>query len=396
MNDPLPGRFDLIVCSEVLYYCADKDGLRAIARKLADALEPGGYLLTAHANLVVDDPHHTGFDWDCPFGAKVIGEVLTDTRPLQLVKELRTPLYRIQLLQHDGRMRIPFLRRTPDIIEGSCADRLPPEVASHVLWHGGHAQARSSARSVLTERLPILMYHRVAPTGSAAMTRYRVSPEAFEHQLRYLSDAGYYSASLEDWRLAMQAKTPLPGRAVLITFDDGYLDFQTHAWPLLQRYGFSATVFLVTGAIDESNSWDWAYGEKVPLLGQRELLQLQDEGVTFGSHSISHRPLTGLSPADIVREGLGSRLTLEHRLGLPTHAFAYPYGDTDQVVQHLIGACGYLFGLSCRAGFSSFDDSLLALPRIEVGGLDRFQDFVAKLSMERTVTVQWEQAVIRG
>ena len=111
---------------------------------------------------------------------------------------------------------------------------------------------------------------------------------------------------------------------------------------------------------------------------------------------ISHRPLTGLSPADIVREGLGSRLTLEHRLGLPTHAFAYPYGDTDQVVQQLIGACGYLFGLSCRAGFSSFDDSLLALPRIEVGGLDRFQDFVAKLSTERAVTVQWEQAVIRG
>ena len=194
----------------------------------------------------------------------------------------------------------------------------------------------------------------------------------------------------------MQAKTPLSSRAVLITFDDGYLDFQTHAWPLLRRYGFSATVFLVTGAIDESNSWDWAYGEKVPLLGQRELLQLQEEGVTFGSHSISHRPLTGLSPADIVREGLGSRLTLEHRLGLPTHAFAYPYGDTDHVVQHLIGACGYLFGLSCRAALSSFDDSLIALPRIEVGGLDCFQDFVAKLSMERTVTVQWEQVVIRG
>jgi hypothetical protein len=258
MNAPLPGRFDLIVCSEVLYCCKDKDSLRSIARKLAEALEPGGYLLTAHANLVVDDPHHTGFDWDCPFGAKVIAEVLMDTRPLQLVKELGTSLYRIQLFQHDGRARVPFLRRTPDIIEGACADQLPPEVASHVLWRGGHAQARSGARSILTDRLPILMYHRVAPTGSAAMTRYRVSPEAFEHQLRYLRDGGYYSVSLEDWRLAMQTKTPLPGRAILITFDDGYLDFQTHAWPLLQRFGFSTTVFLVAGAIDESNSWDRA------------------------------------------------------------------------------------------------------------------------------------------
>jgi peptidoglycan/xylan/chitin deacetylase (PgdA/CDA1 family)/2-polyprenyl-3-methyl-5-hydroxy-6-metoxy-1,4-benzoquinol methylase len=396
MNAPLPGRFDLIVCSEVLYYCTDKDSLRSTARKLADALEPGGYLLTAHANLVVDDPHHTGFDWDCPFGARVIGEMLRHTHPLQLVKELRTPLYRIQLFQHDTRASVSLMRRTPDIIEGTCANRLPPEVASHVLWQGGHAQARNGPWSILTGRLPILMYHRVAPTGSAAMTRYRLSPEAFEHQLRYLRDAGYYSASLEDWRLAMQTKTPLPGRAVLITFDDGYLDFQTYAWPLLQRYGFSATVFLVTGAIDESNSWDQAYGEKVPLLGERELLQLRDEGVTFGSHTVSHRPLTGLPPADVVREGLSSRLILERRLGLPIHAFAYPYGDTDQVVQHLIGACGYLFGLSCRHGFSSFDDSLLALPRIEVSGLDRFQDFVAKLCPERTSIVQSEQAVVRG
>jgi glycosyltransferase involved in cell wall biosynthesis len=67
-----------------------------------------------------------------------------------------------------------------------------------------------------------------------------------------------------------------------------------------------------------------------------------------------------------------------------------------EVVQHLIGACGYLFALSCRHGFSSFDDSLLALPRIEVGGLDRFQAFVAKLNTERTFTVQCEQAVVRG
>jgi chemotaxis methyl-accepting protein methylase len=78
-NAPLPGRFELIVCSEVLYYCVDKERLRAVARKLVDALEPGGYLLTAHANLIVDDPDQTGFDWDCPFGTKVIGEVLAST-----------------------------------------------------------------------------------------------------------------------------------------------------------------------------------------------------------------------------------------------------------------------------------------------------------------------------
>ncbi|MEH2178714.1 hypothetical protein [Nostoc sp.] len=67
------------------------------------------------------------------------------------------------------------------------------------------------------------MYHRVASTGSSKMAQWRVTPEAFEEQLRYLQDAGFYSVTLEDWRIAMMTKKPLPGRAVLITFDDGYL-----------------------------------------------------------------------------------------------------------------------------------------------------------------------------
>jgi peptidoglycan/xylan/chitin deacetylase (PgdA/CDA1 family) len=380
IQDPLPGCFELIVCSEVLYYCADKERVRAVARKLVDALESNGYLLTAHANLVVDNPNRTGFDWDLPFGARVIGEVLTSTRPLRLVKELRTSLYRIQLFRREASRRFPFHRCTPEVIEIAPPAPLPPAVASHVLWHGGRPRHSGVPQVVVTDRLPILMYHRVAPAGSATMTRYRVSPEAFEEQLCYLRDAGYYSISLEEWRTAVEAKKPLAGRAVLITFDDGYLDFLTHAWPLLRRSGFTATVFLVTDAIGQSNAWDWAYGEEIPLLGWQDIARLQSEGVEFGSHSASHQALTTLSPADVVREGMRSRTILERQLGVPINVFAYPYGDTDQVVRHLIGACGYIFGLSCRPGLSRFEDSLLALPRVEVTGADRFQDFIAKLS----------------
>ncbi len=224
------------------------------------------------------------------------------------------------------------------------------------------------------------MYHRVAPTGSTATARYRVTPEAFEAQLRYLRDAGFYSITLEDWRIAMATKTPLPGRAVLITFDDGYLDFFTYAWPLLKHYSFLATVFLAADEIGGTNHWDSFYGEEVPLLGWQGICQLQDEGVEFGSHSASHRPLTGLSLSEVVREGARSRALLQRKLGKSLQAFAYPYGDTDRVVQHLIGACGYVFGLSCRSGLSSFQESLLALPRIEVCGFDSLQEFVAKLS----------------
>jgi glycosyltransferase involved in cell wall biosynthesis/peptidoglycan/xylan/chitin deacetylase (PgdA/CDA1 family) len=235
--------------------------------------------------------------------------------------------------------------------------------------------------TVMTDRLPILMYHRIAPTGTPVLARYRVTPEAFEEQLRYLRDHGFYSVRLEDWRKAMIAQKPLPGRAILLTFDDGYLDFLTYAWSLLSRYGFSAIVFLVAEEIGGSNRWDRVYGEEVPLLGWKEIRRLCDEGIEFGSHSTSHLRLTALPSHEIVREGARSRAILERGLGLPVMSFAYPHGAEDRVVQHLIGACGYVFGLSCRSGLSNLHDPLLALPRIEVTGSDSLQEFITKLGI---------------
>lgn len=379
-TEPLPGPFDLIVCSEVFYYFGSLPAAEAVARKLAAALVPGGHLLTAHSNLVVDEPDKPGFDWDCPFGAKVIGETLAATPSLRLVKELRTPLYRIQLFRRDRRAWFGFHRKNPQVIElAEQPAPLPAEVAAHFLWQGGAPLREQAAPAAGTDRLPILMYHRVAPTGAAAMSAYRVTPENFEEQLRYLCDAGYYSIGLEDWQAAAATRMPLPGKAVLITFDDGYRDFLIYAWPLLKRYGFSATVFLVAEKIGRSNSWDSAFGEEVPLLGWQEIRQLRSEGVEFGSHSATHRPLTGLSVTDVVREGARSRVILERELKTPIRAFAYPYGDVDAVVQHLIGACGYVFGLSCQEGLSSFQDPLLMLPRIEVTGAGGMGDFVSQL-----------------
>jgi peptidoglycan/xylan/chitin deacetylase (PgdA/CDA1 family) len=252
----------------------------------------------------------------------------------------------------------------------------------HVLSPSGSPQRNGDVQTAITDRLPILMYHRVTLSGSPAMARrHPVTPEAFEEQLQYLRDAGFHSVRLEEWRAAMVARRPLPGRAVVITFDDGYLDFLTYAWPLLKSYGFSAIVFLVAEEVGGSNRWDRVYGEEVTLLGWKEIRQLQDEGVEFASHSASGRPLTALSPAEVVREGARSRAILGRGLGVPVQAFAYPYGDVDRVIEHLIGACGYVFGLSRRQERSTFYDSLLALPRIEVTGSDGLPEFVAKLSL---------------
>jgi peptidoglycan/xylan/chitin deacetylase (PgdA/CDA1 family)/2-polyprenyl-3-methyl-5-hydroxy-6-metoxy-1,4-benzoquinol methylase len=381
MKEAIPGRFDLIVCSEVLYYTVDRKQLRALARKLTNALVPGGYLVTAHANQVVDEPDKPGFDWGVPFGAKAISDTLSAAHRLRLLKEIRTPLYRIQLFRREESSLLSFLPKRSEIIEAQHHDPLPPEIASQVRWSGEHGTGSSTAQKAVTARLPILMYHSVSTNGPSGLARYRVTPAMFEEQLQYLRDTGFRSVTLEKWRLAMEAKRPLPGRAVIITFDDGYRDFLTEAWPLLAKYDYSASIFLVARNVGRTNDWDQQHGQQKPLLGWEEIRELQRRGIEFGSHSLSHRPLTELPIEEAVREAVRSKTTLERGLGTRVRTFAYPYGASDGVIHHLIGACGYTFGLTCRSGPSQFHDSHLALPRIEIQGHDGLQEFAAKVGM---------------
>lgn len=375
-QDPIPGPFPLIICSEVLYYLEDHAALRAFAHKITEALEPGGYFLHAHANLVVDEPDRAGFSWDHPFGAKGIADAFAQVNSLDLVKEIHTPLYRIQLFQRRPRIQL-LPRRLSQIIELPQPTAPPDRVAASILWQGG--QPYRNPTQTVTHHLPILMYHRIAATGSAKLDQWRVTPQTFAEQLSYLQDAGYYSISLETWYRAVLSNTPLSGRAIILTFDDGYEDF-LEAWTVLKQHSFSATVFLAADYVGRSNLWDQPYSEALPLLNWQQIKHLQSEGVEFGSHSLSHRPLTALSPTEVVEEGVRSRSILEQQLDCPVRAFAYPYGNNDAITQHLIGACGYTFGLSYRSGFARFRDSLMALPRIEITGSDTLESFITKIS----------------
>ncbi|MBM4200788.1 MAG: polysaccharide deacetylase family protein [Gammaproteobacteria bacterium] len=358
----------------------DRAHLEEVARKFAAALKPGGHVLIAHANAVIDDPERPGFDFDIPYGGRTIGDVFATTPGFALRKEISTPLYRIQLFRRESGDASPGHDGPPEIVHfDSQPTELPPAVAAHVLWQGGQPHAHQP-QPVVTATLPVLMYHRVAPGKADAMRRYRVSPEAFEEQLQYLRDAGFYSVGWAEWQAAAAARIPLPGRAIALTFDDGYQDVFEFAAPLLERYGFRATVFLVADRIGGSNVWDQAFAETIPLMGWAEIRELHARGLQFGSHTATHRALTGLSIAEVVDEGARSRAMIEDALRSPVRAIAYPYGDFDDPVAHAMGGCGYLYGLSCRHGRARFGDSLLALPRIEIEGTDRLRDFVAKLA----------------
>lgn len=377
--DPLPtGVYDLIVCSEVLYYVGSRTELEVIAEKLALALEPGGCLVCAHAHVRADDPTQPGFDWEATFGVKTITAAFGKVAGLHLVEELRTPLYRVQRYQRPSAWQrwrgVPKTRyRT-----GQLPDPLPARVAEQVRWDSAPVppQEPDDRR---TDRLPILMYHRVATDGPAALARYRIAPAQFEAQLRWLREEGYESATLEEWRAAAEVKRPLRGRRVLLTFDDGCVDFATTAWPLLQQYGFGAVMFLPTDYLGRRCEWDLCHGEPARVMDWDAIRSLQKAGVEFGSHTASHPLLTGLALSEVAREALRSRAMLEEQLGAPVNAIAYPFGATDRIVEQLCGAAGYLFGLTCAHRCCEFEDRLLALPRLEVSSdltLEHFSDLL--------------------
>lgn len=366
-KDEIPGRYDVIVCSEVLYYLARRSRLEAFAGELRRALKPGGRLVMAHANLTADDPETPGYDWSFNFGAKVIGETFAATPGLNFTEVLRTPYYRVQCFERDeSEAEIS----SPQVMWEQ-ASTPPHEVDRHMVWNG------------TAETMHILGYHRVADTGADAMAPWRVTPAAFEEQLRYLRDHGFTSITLDDWSQFVVHGASIPKNAVMITFDDGYRDFKDHAWPLLERYGFSATVFLVADKIGGTNTWDQEeYGEVLPLLDWREIRELQAAGVKFGSHTATHPWLPDLSWRQVVRELRHSQRVLEQGLGAPVSALAYPWGAFNKPIQFLAGACGYEFGLSTAEGACTAQHSLLALPRLDVAGSDTLEDFAAKLAPE--------------
>lgn len=380
MAGSIDGTYDLIVCSELLYYADGRGTLELATRAIAEALESGGHLLTAHAHTVADDPRVPGFDWDVPFGAAVIEQVLLGTRLLDLSSEIRTPAYRVQLYsRRRSRRRIRPVRLGVKKTVGD-AGALGPEYAARFLPAGGEVRRDAPELNAPTStRLPILMYHRVAPEGKATMKRWRTHPDDFEAQLRYLRDHRYNSLTFEQWRAASDRREPISGRSVMLTFDDGYRDFPTYAMPLLSKYGFQATMFIVTDLVGASNVWDEGLGESLELMDWSTIRELSSQGLELGSHTSLHRPLVSLSATELTRDLCRSRMSFHENLKMTARSLCYPYGLHDEAVLSIAGACGFHYGVTTNEWKASFGDDLGGLPRLEVRGTDRLSDFVAKL-----------------
>ena len=224
--------------------------------------------------------------------------------------------------------------------------------------------------------IPVLMYHRIVAGNQPIENQFSVALPDFESQLDLLQKSGYYTITSAQLGNVLELGSRPPGRPVLITFDDGYADFATLAYPALKRRNFNAEVFLVTDLVGKTSIWDRGFAAPAPLMDWQQIRCLHQLGIAFGSHLTSHSPVTHLTSGQLLREAVGSRITIERELGTKVSSVALPFGLYDDRIAPILEWSGYRVGFSTDPGLASPARDLLRTPRINVRSdvtLDEFR-----------------------
>jgi glycosyltransferase involved in cell wall biosynthesis len=233
----------------------------------------------------------------------------------------------------------------------------------------------------------VLMYHGFARRGERT-SRFVVSATQFSWQLGWLKRRRRPVLTVEEL-LAYREKHQLPpARSVIITIDDGYADVYDVAAPILKQHQMPATLFLVSDAAGDANSWDKAsklFGRQ--LLSWDEVSAFGAAGFALGAHTRTHCSLVGQAAERLADEVGGSRLELERRLGVPIRWFAYPYGEHDAASIAAVEQAGYAAAFTCQSGQNDPSTPEFALRRIEVRGDRSKLDFLLALTFGKADAV---------
>lgn len=232
--------------------------------------------------------------------------------------------------------------------------------------------------------ISILMYHRIGRFGTVPNHRALFCDHRrFAAQMAYLKHMRYQVLSMDEVLNKLRGTEPLPRRAVALTFDDAYQDFLDYALPVLDRYGFPATVYAIADDIGKRAYWLAADRmEAAPLMDTSELRQIQAAGITVGSHSRAHRRLVELAPAEQTAQARDSRSRLEDILGTPVLHFCYPYGSHDAASLVAVEQAGYRTAVTCLRATATASFDPLALPRKAISYGDNLLGYFWKLQMK--------------
>lgn len=198
--------------------------------------------------------------------------------------------------------------------------------------------------------IPILYYHSIK---SVPKNELCMPPDKFEKQIAYLSQHGYHSVTLTQLYDFFYGNGQLPEKPIVITFDDGYKDNYTTAFPILKKYSFTATVFVITSNVGHSNNLSWS-----------QLKDLTHNGWLVESHTVSHYDLTKLDSTKLAHELKDSKTSIEKQLGTTVDFFAYPSGQFNEKVEKAVKNAGYLMASTTQRGWANRAMNPLLIHRV--------------------------------
>jgi len=208
-----------------------------------------------------------------------------------------------------------------------------------------------------SKSFPIVTFHAIDDRPSVIS----FSPALFERGMRLLHKAGYRTLNLVDLADCMRKGRSFPERYLAITFDDGYRSVYETAFPVLQHYGMTATVFLTVGKTKQ---------ERLPSMEDRSMLswheinEMHRAGIAFGGHTLTHPDLTHLPKELLELEVLGGKRVIEDALGSRVDTFAYPFGRYDDRCREIV-SCHFLCACSDRLGLLRKTSDPYAMERVD-------------------------------
>ena len=217
-------------------------------------------------------------------------------------------------------------------------------------------------------QVPILMYHyirEVDPAKDFLGADLSVTPEKFNEQLIFLREKGYTTITLDDIMQAWEQGTPLPAKPVILTFDDGYDDFFTNAFPLLQKHSAKATTYVVSNFFDQPH-----------YLTTSQLLELAASPlITIASHTQNHADLRVLKMSKLQEELNNSKVALEKFISKPVRHFAYPYGRFTNGIAQEVEKAGYKTATTTLFGYDHTPKNRFTMKRVRVAGATSLTKF---------------------
>lgn len=201
-------------------------------------------------------------------------------------------------------------------------------------------------------KVPVLNYHKIDTLEHPLS----VAPEDFDQQMRYLSEQGYHTITPNQLFKALKKGAELPDKPIMITFDDGYGDNYINAYPILKKYGFTATFFVITDFISHDPRF----------MTWEQVKEMHANGFTIGSHTVHHTPLTELTNEQVTAELTDSSRMIEQEIDEKPRFFAYPTGAYNDAVRHLVHYAGYKMAFTVRYGQADSDSNLCSVERIPI------------------------------